>query len=60
MFAPAGTPDDRVQHLRKTFNALAEDDGFKTLMKRINADLHYLDQPEFSEMLQADSKAVQN
>lgn len=60
LFAPAGTPDDRVQHLRKTFNALAEDDGFKTLMKRINADLHYLDQPEFSEMLQADSKAVQN
>lgn len=60
LFAPAKTPEDRVQRLRTAFNALAEDDGFKALMKRINADLNYLDQPAFSEMLSADSKAVKN
>jgi tripartite-type tricarboxylate transporter receptor subunit TctC len=58
VFAPKKTPETHIAKLRQTFQDLAKDPGFQALTNRINADLNYLDTPEFSALLDADIKAV--
>lgn len=58
VFAPKDTPADRVTKLRTTLDALVKDDGFKTLVERINADLAYLDADDFQAALDADTQAL--
>lgn len=58
IFAPKDTPVDRVTKLRQAFAGLSKDEGFHTLLGRINADLAYLDADAFDLGLQADSKAL--
>lgn len=58
VFAPKATPEANVAKLRQAFQNLSKDTGFQTLTQRINADLNYLDAPEFSALLEADTQAV--
>jgi len=58
ILAPKDTPADRLEKLGQTFAALAKDEGFRTLIGRINADLAYLDAKAFEASLKADSDSL--
>jgi tripartite-type tricarboxylate transporter receptor subunit TctC len=47
VFAPAGTPEARVQELRTAFKELMEDKSFQLLIKQLGEEVLYLDGPDF-------------
>lgn len=58
IFAPKGTPTERVDKLRAGFKALLADEGFLRLMARINSKVGYQDMPEFAEFLKREQSAL--
>jgi tripartite-type tricarboxylate transporter receptor subunit TctC len=58
VFGHKDTPADRLDKLKQTFAALTKDEGFRTLMGRINADLAYMNASDFDASLQADAKSL--
>lgn len=59
IFVKQGTPQARIDRLRTGFAALVRDEGFLTLMGRINSTLAYLDGPQFAEVLRAEQASLQ-
>jgi tripartite-type tricarboxylate transporter receptor subunit TctC len=51
VLAPKGTPADRIQHLSDGFGRLAKDQGFLTLIGRINSSIQFLDHAAFAAEL---------
>lgn len=52
VLAPKGTPPDRVQRLSDGFAKLVKDQGFQTLIGRINSQIQFMDHKEFAAELQ--------
>lgn len=59
LFAPKGTPDPVVTHLRKVLDQAAHTDQFKTAMTNLGQELEYMDQPEFRKFWDADIKRIE-
>ncbi len=51
ILAPKGTPADRIQHLSDGFGKLVQDQGFLTLIGRINSSIQFLDHKAFATEL---------
>jgi tripartite-type tricarboxylate transporter receptor subunit TctC len=58
-FAPKGTPANVVTYLRDTFNKAAHSEQFKAALANLGQDLAYMDQPEFAQFWDADSKRIE-
>lgn len=58
ILAPKATPPDRLAKLSKSFADLSKDEGFRTLLGRINADLAYQDADAFGTGIKADSDSL--
>jgi tripartite-type tricarboxylate transporter receptor subunit TctC len=59
MFAPKGTPANVVSYLRDVVNKAAHSDQFKTALTNLGQDLDYMDQPEFAQFWEADTKRIE-
>jgi tripartite-type tricarboxylate transporter receptor subunit TctC len=59
MFAPKGTPDSVITHLRKVFDQTAHTDQFKGALTNLGQELAYMDQPEFRTFWDADIKRIE-
>jgi tripartite-type tricarboxylate transporter receptor subunit TctC len=60
LFAPKGTPDAVVNKLREEAKKAVASPEFGTAIKNIGDEVAYLDRPEFTKFLEADSQRVQN
>jgi tripartite-type tricarboxylate transporter receptor subunit TctC len=49
IMAPRGTPQDRIERLSEGFARLTQDQGFLTLIGRINSSIQFLDHKAFAE-----------
>jgi tripartite-type tricarboxylate transporter receptor subunit TctC len=56
VLAKKGTPADRIEKLRSSFAALAQDKGFLRIMARTNTSLAYMDGDQFAKFV-ADEQA---
>jgi tripartite-type tricarboxylate transporter receptor subunit TctC len=59
MFAPMGTPDKVVTHLREVLNKAAHSDTFKTAVTNLGQELGYLDQPDFRKFWDSDAARIE-
>jgi tripartite-type tricarboxylate transporter receptor subunit TctC len=60
LFAPKGTPAAVINKLRQEAKNAVATETFKQAINNIGDEVAYLDQPEFSKFLEADSKRVEN
>jgi len=58
VLAPKGTPAERIQHLSDGFGKLVKDQGFLTLIGRINSSIQFLDQAAFAAELARERKEL--
>jgi tripartite-type tricarboxylate transporter receptor subunit TctC len=59
MFAPKGTPDKVVTHLREVLHKAAHSDTFKTAVTNLGQELGYLDQPDFRKFWDSDAARIE-
>ena len=59
MFAPKGTPANVVAYLRDVLNKAAHSDQFKAALVNLGQELDYMDQPEFAQFWEADTKRIE-
>jgi tripartite-type tricarboxylate transporter receptor subunit TctC len=59
MFAPKGTPANAVTYLREALQKAANTDQFKAALANLGQDLAYMDQPEFAQFWEADTKRIE-
>jgi tripartite-type tricarboxylate transporter receptor subunit TctC len=57
VLAPAGTPQNVVDHLREAFRILMEDPTFIALIEQLGETIHYVDGPEFQKLWDEDFAA---
>jgi tripartite-type tricarboxylate transporter receptor subunit TctC len=58
LFAPAGTPAPIVQKLRDGMRQVAQDQGFKTALEKMDTPVIYLDAPEFKIFWDKDARRL--
>lgn len=58
VLAPKGTPAERIRHLSDGFGKLVQDQGFLTLMGRINSSIQFLDHAAFATELAREQKEL--
>jgi len=58
VLAPKGTPPDRIAHLSNGFSRLVQDEGFRTLMGRINSSVQFLDHVAFAAELEREQREL--
>ena len=59
MFAPKGTPANAVTYLREALQKAANTEQFKAALANLGQDLAYMDQPEFAQFWEADTKRIE-
>jgi tripartite-type tricarboxylate transporter receptor subunit TctC len=59
MFAPKGTPEPIIVHLRQVLDQAAHTDQFKAALANIGLELDYMDQPEFRAFWDADITRIE-
>lgn len=59
LFAPKGTPADRVVKLRDLVRTAVGAEAFKQAMSNLNQDIAYMDAPDFTAFLQKDLERVE-
>jgi tripartite-type tricarboxylate transporter receptor subunit TctC len=59
MFAPKGTPASVVTFLREALNKAAHGEQFKAALANLGQELAYMDQPEFAQFWDADTKRIE-
>jgi tripartite-type tricarboxylate transporter receptor subunit TctC len=59
MFAPKGTPANVVTYLREALSKAANSEQFKAALANLGQELAYMDQPEFANFWEADSKRIE-
>jgi tripartite-type tricarboxylate transporter receptor subunit TctC len=59
MFAPKGTPASVVTFLREALKKAAQGEQFKAALANLGQDLAYMDQPEFAQFWDADTKRIE-
>jgi tripartite-type tricarboxylate transporter receptor subunit TctC len=58
-FAPKGTPDNVVSYLRGALDKAAHNTQFIAALGNLGQDLAYMDQPEFAQFWEADTKRIE-
>jgi tripartite-type tricarboxylate transporter receptor subunit TctC len=58
-FAPKGTPANVVTYLREALSKGANSEQFKAALTNLGQELAYMDQPEFANFWEADSKRIE-
>jgi tripartite-type tricarboxylate transporter receptor subunit TctC len=58
-FAPKGTPAAAVTFLRGVLDKAAHGEQFKTALANLGQELGYMDQPEFAQFWEADTKRIE-
>lgn len=58
VFAKAGTPADRIEKLRASFESLSKDEGFLRLVARTNSQLAYADGKAFQDFVTQEQAAL--
>jgi tripartite-type tricarboxylate transporter receptor subunit TctC len=58
-FAPKGTPSAVVTFLRGVLDKAAHGEQFKTALANLGQELGYMDQPEFAQFWEADTKRIE-
>jgi tripartite-type tricarboxylate transporter receptor subunit TctC len=58
-FAPKGTPANVVTYLREALSKAANSEQFKAALANLGQELAYMDQPEFANFWEADSKRIE-
>jgi tripartite-type tricarboxylate transporter receptor subunit TctC len=58
-FAPKGTPATAVTFLRGVLDKAAHGEQFKTALANLGQELGYMDQPEFAQFWEADTKRIE-
>jgi tripartite-type tricarboxylate transporter receptor subunit TctC len=58
-FAPKGTPDNVVSYLRDVLKKAANSTQFAAALANLGQDLAYMDQPEFAQFWEADTKRIE-
>jgi tripartite-type tricarboxylate transporter receptor subunit TctC len=59
LFAPKGTPEHVVNHLRPALNTAAHGEAFKAALAGLGQELDYMDQPEFAAFWAADTRRIE-
>jgi tripartite-type tricarboxylate transporter receptor subunit TctC len=59
VFAPKGTPAAAVTFLRGVLDKAAHGEQFKTALANLGQELGYMDQPEFAQFWEADTKRIE-
>jgi tripartite-type tricarboxylate transporter receptor subunit TctC len=59
-FAPKGTPEAVVTYLRDVLNKAAHSTQFAAALGNLGQDLAYMDQPEFAQFWEADTKRIES
>jgi tripartite-type tricarboxylate transporter receptor subunit TctC len=59
LFAPKGTPANVVSFLREALNKAAHSDQFNVALGNLGQELAYMDQPEFAQFWEADTKRIE-
>ena len=59
LFAPKGTPANVVSYLRDSLNKAAHSEQFKTALTNLGQELDYMDQPEFAQFWETDTKRIE-
>jgi tripartite-type tricarboxylate transporter receptor subunit TctC len=59
MFAPKGTPANVISYLREALNKAAHSEGFNLAINNLGQELAYMDQPEFAQFWEADTKRIE-
>jgi tripartite-type tricarboxylate transporter receptor subunit TctC len=59
VFAPKGTPGNVVTYLREVLNKAAHSVQFATALGNLGQELDYMDQPEFAQFWEADTKRIE-
>ena len=59
LFAPKGTPDQAVKTLRQAVDAAAHSDLFKAALVNLGQELDYMDQAEFAQFWEADTRRIE-
>jgi tripartite-type tricarboxylate transporter receptor subunit TctC len=57
-FAPKGTPAAAITFLRGVLDKAAHGEQFKTALANLGQELGYMDQPEFAQFWEADTKRI--
>jgi tripartite-type tricarboxylate transporter receptor subunit TctC len=58
-FAPKGTPAAAITFLRGVLDKAAHGEQFKTSLANLGQELGYMDQPEFAQFWEADTKRIE-
>ena len=58
-FAPKGTPAAAITFLRGVLDKAAHGEQFKTALANLGQELGYMDQPEFAQFWEADTKRIE-
>jgi tripartite-type tricarboxylate transporter receptor subunit TctC len=58
-FAPKGTPATAITFLRGVLDKAAHGEQFKTALANLGQELGYMDQPEFAQFWEADTKRIE-
>ena len=58
-FAPKGTPAAAITFLRGVLDKAAHGEQFKTALAKLGQELGYMDQPEFAQFWEADTKRIE-
>jgi tripartite-type tricarboxylate transporter receptor subunit TctC len=59
-FAPKGTPANVIAFLRGVLDKSAHSEQFKVALANIGQELGYMDQPEFAQFWEADTKRIES
>jgi tripartite-type tricarboxylate transporter receptor subunit TctC len=59
-FAPKGTPANVITYLRGVLDKSAHSEQFKVALANIGQELGYMDQPEFAQFWEADTKRIES
>jgi tripartite-type tricarboxylate transporter receptor subunit TctC len=59
LFAPKGTPEQVINRLRQALNAAAHSEAFKAALVNLGQQLDYMDQPEFAQFWEADTRRIE-
>lgn len=59
VFAPAGTPDEVVEVLRKDFEVLSKDESFVKIVNGLGEELKFVSGPELDERVKREAETLQ-
>jgi tripartite-type tricarboxylate transporter receptor subunit TctC len=59
-FAPKGTPANVITYLRGVLDKSAHGEQFKVALANIGQELGYMDQPEFAQFWESDTKRIES